>query len=259
MSSEDSTLRIALCEGAVERWLVGKRFSLGDLADSQGVTLARLLELFDGREALLSGYYDTRWIAFDTLRAQVPGYDSYSFDEKLGNLFYSLIDLMRPQKTFVCRTWPRYLGSIQELGGSAFRSAFHREIRTLLSSGDVSRSSSAVMRLTPATDLIWLAFLGIVEYWCRDASHDGEKTMALIDKWVALIGAVASSEIADKGLDLARFLSGDLMKRARVRRGWAGCRCGCRGGSGCRCGSKGLLECGCGCRGGGAQTGMDQA
>jgi hypothetical protein len=265
MSSEDSTLRIALCEGAVGQWLVEKRFSLADLADSQGVTLARLLELYDGRDALLSGYYDTRWIAFHTLRAQVPGYDDYTFEEKLGNLLYSLIDLMRPQKSFVCRTWPRYLGYLPDPGGlaassgnrcisrgSAFRSAFHKELGTLLSSGDVSTSSRAVMRLTPAMDLIWLAFLGIVDYWCRDNSHDGEKTMALIDKWVALLGAAASSGIADKGLDLARFLSGDLVKRVRSRHGRCGCRCegGCCGGARCECRCEG------GCCGGSAQTGV---
>lgn len=237
MRSSDPTLRIDLAEKAADLWLVDRRFSLAELADRQGIALRDLLLEFDTRRDLLTFYFDSRWTLFRTLKGQVPDYGTYTAQERLSNLLYSLLDLMSPQKTFVVQAFGRY-GNTE-----AFRKAFREEMREAFDSPELSASARVVL-IGPFYEAVWLAFLGLLDYWGRDRSKNGEDTAALIDKSVALLAELLTNAVADKALDLGRFLLRDARK-AWKSTSWRR-PCGCSMAESCRCGR-------CGRRGGGSK------
>lgn len=214
------SIRIQLAEAAADAWMLDPSFSLAELADATGVTLADVLREFDDRTALLSYYYESRWALYGSLKAQVPDFESYSVEEKLSNLFYSLIDLMSDRKGFVARTAFDHLSASAIPGATLhpFQREFRGEIRSILGSKDASAGAkaqdvSAAGRLaiiTPVLDALYASFLGILYFWIHDESKEGERTAALIDKWIALISELFRSSIADKSIDLARFLAKDV-------------------------------------------------
>lgn len=230
MRSSDPTLRIDLSEKAADLWLVDERFSLAELADRQGITLGELLLEFDSRRELLTHYFDSRWTLFRTLKSQVPDYASYTAQERLANLLYSLLDLMSPQKTFVIRAFGRYGNT------DSFRREFRSEIREAFESPELSNAARLVLS-GPFYEAVWWAFMGLLDYWGRDRSKGGEDTAALIDKSVALLAELLTNGVADKALDLGRF----LLRDARNAWNTAAKRrpCGCRWSRSCRCGSNG--------------------
>ena len=197
-ATPNPALKIDLAETAVSKWMIHPKFSLSEVATAQGLTLRELLLLFKSREELLSYYYESRWVLFQTLKDQVPNYDDYTVEEKLSNLFYSLIDLMSPQKDFVRKTahTPLFCG---------FRKAFQKEIRTIFSGKEVSKSTKVAMA-TPVAEFLWVSFMGVLRYWISDTSTEGENTAALIDKGVAVVAELATNSFGDKVIDLGRFL-----------------------------------------------------
>ena len=232
MRSSDPTLRIDLSEKAADLWLVDERFSLAELADRQGISLGELLLEFDSRRELLAHYFDSRWTLFRTLKSQVPDYAAYTAQERLANLLYSLLDLMSPQKTFVIRAFGRY-GNTE-----SFRGEFRAEIREAFESPELSNAAKLVLS-GPFYEAVWWAFMGLLEYWGRDRSKGGEDTAALIDKSVALLAELLTNAVADKALDLGRFLIRD------ARNAWNSTKrrpCGCRWNRPCMC----RFGCGCG-------------
>lgn len=221
----DSALKIDLAETAVSKWLISRTFSMAEVAEMHGITLRELLLHFKNREELLSYYYESRWVAFQTLKDQVPDYHAYTTEEKLSNLIYSILDLISPQKEFIRKTFSQYVlaphvqpsddrsSCIRNSESCQLRSSFHKafnaEIRSVFSGGDVSKTSK-VLVATPAQELLWLSFLGILRYWLEDTSKDSENTAALVDKWVSVLAELATSSLGDKVLDLGRFLLREL-------------------------------------------------
>lgn len=197
-TTPNPALRIDLAETAVSKWIIHPKFSLSEVAASNGITLRELLLQFKSREELLSYYYESRWVLFQTLKDQVPNYNEYTVEEKLSNLFYSLIDLMSPQKDFVRKTAhsPLFCG---------FHKAFQKEIRTIFSGKEVSNTIKIAMA-TPVAEFLWISFMGVLRYWISDTSSEGENTAALIDKGVAVVAELATNPLGDKVIDLGRFL-----------------------------------------------------
>lgn len=197
-TTTDPALKIDLAETAVAKWMIHPSFSLSEVATAHNISLRELLLQFKNREALLSYYYDSRWVLFQTLKEQVPNYDAYTVEEKLSNLFYSMIELMSPQKEFVRKTSRSSLFC-------KFRSDFQAEMRSIFSGNEVSNSAKIVLA-TPVSEFLWLSFIGVLQYWISDTSTEGENTAALIDKGVAVISELASNSLGDKVIDLGRFL-----------------------------------------------------
>lgn len=215
----DPALTIDLAETAISKWMISRTFSLAEVASHHNITLRELLLHFKNREELLAYYYESRWILFQTLKEQVPDYHGYTIEEKLSNLIYSLLDLMSPQKEFIRKTFSHYVLIPRELSGCSrmksctrrtpFHEAFNSEIRSMFSREEISKTSKVIVA-TPALELIWLSFLGIIRYWLQDTSKDGENTAALIDKFTAVLAELATSSLGDKMIDLGRFLMREL-------------------------------------------------
>lgn len=170
------------------------------------------------------------WLAlFNDTKATVeadPTYQTYSVREKLLAFYYTWIELLKAQRSFVVYSYGRLRegGDMTDMrsprarlamrrGAQAgrqvlnpFKEAFYDFARDLLAEGRESREVEPRPFLTDRyPNALWTQALFILDFWVRDVSKGFEKTDTAIEKSVNTTFDLIGRSPLDTLIDFAKF------------------------------------------------------
>ena len=201
---KETKLRTKIAEAAAQRYIENPRFTIQSLAKELKMDSADIFDLFPNRSSILRYYYTSTIIRFRNETASLEDYASYSLGEKLSALHLSLADQFQEQREFVLNTFKR--GKYSPFRSSEFAREYKQILKSIFENDRNIPATAAPFINRFLYHSIHCQFIGLISFWKRDESRNYENTMALIDKWSALIEEVFYSRIAEKGFDLAKFL-----------------------------------------------------
>ncbi|MCC5915573.1 MAG: hypothetical protein JJU46_14455 [Balneolaceae bacterium] len=202
---EEIKKRIQIAEAAADRYVHNQRFTIRSLADELEISSDEIFELFPNRRSILRYFYESRLILWKEQTQSIKGYETFSLGEKLSNLFLTLLDLLNDRREFVLMSYKEFV--LCSGRRDRFKQNLKEELRTIFASDkEIPTTASPFVRTGLTYDLITLQFHLLVRFWSEDDSHLNENSMALVDKWSTFTEEVFYSKVAEKGLDLAKFL-----------------------------------------------------
>ncbi|MBN8825632.1 MULTISPECIES: TetR/AcrR family transcriptional regulator [unclassified Spirosoma] len=149
-------------------------------------------------------------------------YQSYSVREKLLAFYYTWIELLKSQRSFVVYSFGRLRTeglSTRRLGPGAwrpepksrvlepFKDVFYDFARDLLAEGRESKEVEPRPFITDRyPDALWGQTLYLLDFWVRDVSKNFEKTDTAIEKTVNTAFDLIGRSPLDTLFDLAKFM-----------------------------------------------------
>ncbi|WP_019986898.1 TetR/AcrR family transcriptional regulator [Rudanella lutea] len=182
------------------------------------------------------------WLAFFTEARQTveadETYQTYSVREKLLAFYYTWIELLKAQRSFVVYSYGRVRGQMTAPDGGLmsgptrpgsrialarmrargpmasgsrtlfpFKDAFYDFAKDLLAEGRESREVEQRPFVTNRyPDALWLQTLYILDFWVRDVSRNFEQTDTAIEKTVNTAFDLIGRSPLDSVFDLAKFI-----------------------------------------------------
>lgn len=201
---KELTLKISISEAAAERYLENPRFTIQSLAKQLNIGSKEIFDLFPNRSEILNFYYQSRILVYKEQIRKIDNYSDYSLSEKLSLLILTLFDLFQDHREFVLSTYKKKV--ICSKSTHTFESQFKDEIEQIFHSDDNLSSASTLLINRAFYYSIFQTYNGFFYFWSRDTSSHYENSSALIDKWASFVQEVFYTKIADKGLDLGKFL-----------------------------------------------------
>ena len=135
-------------------------------------------------------------------------YDQYSAREKLLAFYYTLIEVMKAERSFILQTahFDRRSGMMP-----SFLKAFKKHFMEFIDEVLLEASETEEVKTRPYIseryrDGIWVQFLFVVRFWVKDDSRGFEKTDAAIEKAVNLSFDLMGRGPLDAMVDFAKFL-----------------------------------------------------
>ena len=204
MSIKDK-IKDAFKQLTVER--KGPHFSIPQLEDTAGLDAGTFHKMYRTKGIVL----EEIWIdyfaeALDMARSDKV-YADYISRQKLLAFYYSLIEVMRPDRDFIDTMldarpfyeWtPRYLEPL--------KSAFIGHIKELVNEGIAIEEVEARIKLADYyVEPHWYQFLFIVSFWTGDASVEYEKTDEAIEKSVNLGFDLMGRNVLDTAFEFGKF------------------------------------------------------
>ena len=149
-------------------------------------------------------------------------YQTYSVREKLLAFYYTWIEMLKAQRSFVVYSYGRLNGMTPDapMGRGRtgrqtaknspvlmpFKDAFNDFVRDLLAEGRESREVEPRPFLTDRyPNALWNQTLFLLRFWVRDASRNFEKTDTAIEKSVNTAFDLIGRSPLDTLFDLAKF------------------------------------------------------
>lgn len=149
-------------------------------------------------------------------------YQSYSVREKLLAFYYTWIELLKSQRSFVVYSFGRLRSErhpSRRIGPGAwqpgqksrvldpFKDAFYDYARDLLAEGRESKEVEPRPFITDRyPDALWGQTLYLLDFWVRDVSKNFEKTDTAIEKTVNTSFDLIGRSPLDTLFDLAKFM-----------------------------------------------------
>ncbi len=168
------------------------------------------------------------WLAFfEDAKATVEAdetYQGYSVREKLLAFYYTWIELLKAQRSFVVYSYGRLRETTaatspvakarMRAGASAnsrvlqpFKEAFFDYARDLLAEGRESREVEPRPFVTDRyPNALWAQTLFVLDFWVRDVSKNFEKTDSAIEKAVNTAFDLIGRSPLDTLIDFAKFV-----------------------------------------------------
>lgn len=178
-------------------------------AKSVGISEQEFYNHFSGLETLESEIYQT-WFeeAMNKFTTSSP-WNDYSAREKVLAVFYTFIESLKPNRSFVkflkerdfksLPKWPAYLNGLHH--------SFMDHVKPILNDGIASTEIAERKYIdTKYADGLWLNFLFVLKFWIDDTSPSFEKTDAAIEKSVNLAVDLMGKSALDAALDFGKFL-----------------------------------------------------
>ncbi len=201
---KELTLKIRISEAGAERYVENPRFTIQSLAKKLKIDSKDIFELFPNRSEILNYYYDSRILVYKEQIQMIDNYSDYSLSEKLSLLILTLFDLFHEHREYVLMTYKKKV--LCSMSMHSFESQFKNEIKQIFHSDRNLSSGSSLLINRAFYYSLFQTFNGFFYFWSRDTSNNYENSTALIDKWASFVQEVFYTRIADKGLDLGKFL-----------------------------------------------------
>jgi len=132
----------------------------------------------------------------------------YSVREKLLAFFYTWIEVLKTQRSFILETLPK--GQKPDLKPAylmAVRDAFKEFVTDLMLEAKETEEVKTRPYISDRyEDAIWVQFLFLINFWIKDESIGFEKTDAAIEKSVNLAFDLMGTGPLDTMLDFGKFL-----------------------------------------------------
>lgn len=200
---KERSLKIKISEGGAERYVENPRFTIQSLAEKLEIDSKQIFDLFPNRSEILNYFYESRLLLYKDQTQYIENYSDYSLSEKLSLLTLTLLDLFQDHREFVLLTYKK---RVTCSGSSHFESHFKNELKQIFYSDRNLCSGSSLLINSALYYSLFQTFNGFLLFWSRDTSNHYENTTALIDKWATFVQEVFYTKIAEKGLDLGKFL-----------------------------------------------------
>ena len=178
-------------------------------AKSVGMSEQEFYTHFSGLELLESEIYQT-WFedAMNKCTTSSP-WDDYSSREKILAVFYTFIEGLKANRSFVkflkdrdfksLPKWPAYLNGLH--------TSFLEHIKPILTEGITTQEIAERKYLDGKyADGLWINLLFVLKFWIDDTSPAFEKTDAAIEKSVNLAVDLMGKSALDAALDFGKFL-----------------------------------------------------
>lgn len=201
---KETKLKIRIAEAAAKRYVVNRRFTIQSLGDEMDLSTDDIYKRFASRRSMLEYYYVSRLILLDESKQAMDGYKDYTLSEKLSHLVLTLLDSFDEQRKFVKMTYKEYI--VLNKYDTHFKKKLTEELKAIFTEDERISTTASILNNRLLYRGILLQFYGIISYWTRDTSRNCENSMALTDKWSALIEEVFYTKIIDKSADLGKFL-----------------------------------------------------
>ncbi|WP_373515843.1 TetR family transcriptional regulator C-terminal domain-containing protein [Persicitalea sp.] len=136
-------------------------------------------------------------------------YDQYSVREKLLAFYYTWIEILKKDRSYVVYSYEklrqpvtRYVGPLQP-----FRNGFYNFATELLMEGRESREVVTRPVISDRyVDGLWMQLLYILDFWVKDLSRGFESTDTAIEKSVNTSFDLMGKSVVDSVLDYAKFV-----------------------------------------------------
>ncbi|AMS27641.1 hypothetical protein AEM51_12055 [Bacteroidetes bacterium UKL13-3] len=183
--------------------------SVYQFAKAAGMEEQAFYNYFSGLEALEMSIYE-QWFseAYIQCAASEP-WNGYSAREKVLAVFYTFIETLKPNRSFVkflkdrdfkaLPKWPSYLNTLREVFIDKMKSIIHEGL-------DSKELAERKYIDEKYVDGLWINFLFILKFWIEDTSNGFEKTDAAIEKSVNLAMDLMGKSALDAALDFGKFL-----------------------------------------------------
>ncbi len=135
-------------------------------------------------------------------------YDQYSAREKLLAFYYTLIEVMKSNRSYILQVTPQSRKpEIQPYYLESFKKGFDEFIaEVLLEAQETEEVKTRPYISDRYKDGIWIQMLFVLKFWIKDDSKGFEKTDAAIEKAVNLSFDLMGRGPLDAMLDFAKFL-----------------------------------------------------
>lgn len=135
-------------------------------------------------------------------------YDQYSAREKLLAFYYTLIEVMKANRSYILQTIPQSRKpEMMPVYLESFKKAFDEFIAEVLLEAQETEEVKARPYISDRyKDGIWIQLLFVLKFWVKDDSKGFEKTDAAIEKAVNLSFDLMGRGPLDAMLDFAKFL-----------------------------------------------------
>ena len=172
-----------------------------DLATAAGITEDQLLDRFQGAGHVLSACYVLLVDEAEQKARALPGFELLAFEERMATFVFLLLDEFESNEAFVRRTFSaRAAGAF-----SPFQGALRAVLADIMNAADVCSANRAFLGAPPVSFAMSESVVQVVDRWLSDESTDRQRSTALIDRVVSWWAAVATSDIAEKSVDLVRY------------------------------------------------------
>ena len=146
-------------------------------------------------------------VTLDAIRAD-KAYDSFSSREKLLSFYYTLLEVLKEDRSFVMKTVEiPSKGEFTPGVMKGFKEAFIDYVQDIINEGRETEEIKDRRYLSDRyKDGLWLQTMFIINFWINDDSEGFEKTDAAIEKAVNLSYDLMGAGPLDKMFDFAKFL-----------------------------------------------------
>ena len=163
---------------------------------------------FSGFSAIDAAIWED--LARQTIEKITPeeAYQTYTVREKLLSFYFTLIERLKPHKTFVkyCYSYRNYY-KVSASFLNIFRTVFNTYIDSLI---ELGKQNGEIENRTLLSEqyarLGWWQTTFIISHWVYDSSSNYEKTDAAIKKSVHLFFDLLRRNFIDSGIDFMKFL-----------------------------------------------------
>ncbi len=135
-------------------------------------------------------------------------FEEYSVREKLLAFFYTWIEVLKSERSFILETTPKVQKpDLKPANLSYVRDAFKEFITELmLEAKETEEVKTRPYISDKYEDAIWVQFLFVLNFWIKDDSRGFEKTDAAIEKSVNLAFDLMGRGPLDAMVDFGKFL-----------------------------------------------------
>lgn len=137
-----------------------------------------------------------------------PHFNQADFQEKSLSLLYTMFELFKSNRSYILWTLSKKdLKKLNELKD------LRKELKTFIQEAITTNSDDKIenIRTHSTSELYWVQFLSILNYWTQDRSPSFEKTDVLIEKSSAVLNDLTQKNPLNNLVDLGKFLGKEFV------------------------------------------------
>lgn len=137
-----------------------------------------------------------------------PSYGPYTSREKMLALYYTLIEVLKSNRSYILLSWPKSQRPGQKMAFlESFKPAFKNFVNDILNEGKESGEIVTRPYISEKYDeAAWMQVLFLINFWVKDDSKGFEATDAAIEKSVNLAFDLFGQGPLDSMIDFGKFL-----------------------------------------------------
>lgn len=180
------------------------RLTMHDISNETEYSAAEIFDYFNSIDEIKHFYFTSLVLRYEAMIDEIDDFSSYTLSEKLCNYIYTSFDMMSENSTFVKTAFkPVIFCNPQK---SEFQKQIEKVLSQFIKNDELISGSSSFLLNETFFKILQYKYLTLIQFWINDESDGKETTMELTDKLTGLLQELLYSSIADRSLDLVKFL-----------------------------------------------------
>lgn len=208
---EKQKTRRRLVEAAVQ--IISERgfrdAAMREIAEHARVGDATIYKYFPTKESLLFGFFELRMDDLIARLKAVPDFHQYRLQEQLHILFETQLALFAADRDFIRIAYQGVFLSnwlSAAAGAKATKARFLEIVDDLVTSAVEAGELHEPPFKRLFYELLWEYAIGVTYYWLEDTSPKYVHTTQMLDKSLAVVDALLTSQVLNRAVDLLQFL-----------------------------------------------------